>query len=52
MMRGIKRHLRLGVDWTVGRVFGRDSSELGQLGHPPVPEAGETRVRDAAAVRN
>ena len=23
------------ADWTVGLAFGRDSSELGQLGHPP-----------------
>ncbi len=23
------------VDWTVGLFFGRSSSELGQLGHPP-----------------
>ena len=23
------------ADWTVGLLFGRDSSELGQLGHPP-----------------
>jgi NADH:ubiquinone reductase (H+-translocating) len=35
MMPGFKRRLRLVVDWTVGLVFGRDASELGQLGHPP-----------------
>jgi hypothetical protein len=23
------------ADWTVGLMFGRGSSELGQLGHPP-----------------
>jgi hypothetical protein len=23
------------TDWTVGLVFGRDSAELGRLGHPP-----------------
>jgi hypothetical protein len=23
------------ADWTVGLFFGRSSSELGQLGHPP-----------------
>jgi hypothetical protein len=23
------------ADWTVGLLFGRDASELGQLGHPP-----------------
>ena len=26
---------RLVTDWTVGLLFGRDSAELGQLGHPP-----------------
>ncbi len=35
MMPGNKRRLRLVADWTVGLLFGRDSSELGQLGHPP-----------------
>lgn len=35
MMPGFKRRIRLVVDWTVGLVFDRDSSELGQLGHPP-----------------
>src|SRR5215210_3160249 len=34
-MPGLKRRLRLVTDWTVGLLFGRDSSELGQLGHPP-----------------
>ena len=38
MMPGIKRQLRLVVDWTVDLVFGRDTSELGQLGHPPALE--------------
>jgi NADH dehydrogenase len=54
MMPGIKRQLRLVVDWTVDLVFGRDTSELGQLGHPPVLEAqtaGETRAEEAPAVR-
>jgi hypothetical protein len=23
------------TDWTTGLLFGRDSAELGQLGHPP-----------------
>jgi hypothetical protein len=23
------------ADWTVGLLFGRSSSEMGQLGHPP-----------------
>jgi NADH dehydrogenase len=35
MMPGPKRRLRLTLDWTVGLLFGRDASELGQLGHPP-----------------
>ena len=35
MMPGTARKFRLVADWTVGLLFGRDSSELGQLGHPP-----------------
>src|SRR5918992_1859403 len=35
MMPGLKRQLRLVTDWTVDLLFGRDASELGQLGHPP-----------------
>jgi NADH dehydrogenase len=35
MMPGAARKLRLVADWTVGLLFGRDASELGQLGHPP-----------------
>ena len=35
MMPGAARRLRLMTDWTVGLFFGRASSELGQLGHPP-----------------
>jgi NADH dehydrogenase len=35
MMPGNRRRVRLVADWTVGLLFGRDSSELGQLGHPP-----------------
>jgi NADH dehydrogenase len=34
-MPGLGRRARLVVDWTVGLFFGRSSSELGQLGHPP-----------------
>jgi NADH dehydrogenase len=34
MMPGVKRKARLLIDWNVGLVFGRDASELGQLGHP------------------
>jgi NADH:ubiquinone reductase (H+-translocating) len=49
MMPGTKRKLRLVVDWTVQLFFGRDTSELGQLGHPPRLEAGthgETPARE------
>ena len=35
LIPGVGRRLRLVADWTVGLGFGRDSSELGQLGHPP-----------------
>jgi NADH:ubiquinone reductase (H+-translocating) len=35
MIPGAKRRLLLLIDWTVGLLFRRDSSELGQLGHPP-----------------
>ncbi len=34
-MPGNRRKVRLMADWTVGLLFGRDTSELGQLGHPP-----------------
>jgi len=35
-MPGWKRKARLVVDWTVALLFrSRDTSELGQLGHPP-----------------
>ncbi len=49
MMPGIKRQLRLIVDWTVDLVFGRDTSELGQLGHPPVLEMPTAAGTDAKA---
>ena len=35
MMPGLGRRARLLTDWNVGLLFGRDLSELGQLGHPP-----------------
>jgi NADH:ubiquinone reductase (H+-translocating) len=44
-MPGTKRKLRLLVDWNVQLLFGRDLSELGQLGHPASlaqPTAGGT----------
>jgi NADH dehydrogenase len=34
LMPGLKRKLRLLVDWTVDLLFPRDTSELGSLGHP------------------
>jgi NADH dehydrogenase len=55
MMPGIKRQLRLMLDWTVDLLFGRDTSELGQLGHPPVLEmrtAGGEPAGEAPAVRH
>ncbi|MEA2384156.1 MAG: hypothetical protein QOH72_4127 [Solirubrobacteraceae bacterium] len=45
MMPGVKRKMRLLVDWNVQLLFGRDLSELGQLGHPAAleqPTAGGT----------
>jgi NADH dehydrogenase len=35
LMPGFKRRAHLMIDWTTGLFFGRDASELGQLGHPP-----------------
>ena len=35
LIPGSGRRARLVADWTVGLLFGRDSAELGQLGHPP-----------------
>jgi NADH:ubiquinone reductase (H+-translocating) len=49
MMPGTKRKLRLLVDWNVQLMFGRDLSELGQLGHPArldQPTAGGTPAGD------
>jgi len=34
LMPGASRRARLVTDWTTGLLFGRDSAELGQLGHP------------------
>jgi NADH dehydrogenase len=48
MMPGIKRQLRLVVDWTVDLLFGRDASELGQLGHPPALQTPEPGGSEAA----
>ena len=35
MIPGVGRRVRLLIDWNVGLLFGRDTVELGQLGHPP-----------------
>ncbi len=48
-MPGTKRKLRLVVDWTVSLLFSRDTSELGQLGHPPVLEEQATAPASGVA---
>ncbi len=45
-MPGNKRRLRLLLDWNVGLLFGRDTSELGRLGHPS--RLGEPEASPAA----
>jgi NADH dehydrogenase len=55
MMPGVKRKLRLLVDWNVGLLFGRDASELGGLGHPArlgEESAGGTGVVRAPGARS
>ncbi len=54
MMPGLKRKLRLLVDWNVQLIFGRDASELGRLGHPaslgePGPTGNGAVPREAVA---
>jgi NADH dehydrogenase len=44
LMPGNARRVRLMADWTVGLLFGRDSAELGQLGHPPALPGGEAET--------
>jgi NADH:ubiquinone reductase (H+-translocating) len=53
-MPGTKRKLRLVVDWTVSLLFDRDTSELGQLGHPPELDEHGARgpAGDGAAAAN
>ncbi|HLL87137.1 MAG TPA: NAD(P)/FAD-dependent oxidoreductase [Thermoleophilaceae bacterium] len=47
---GLGRKVRLVTDWTVGLLFGRDASELGQLGHPqPLGEGADPAVGVGAA---
>jgi NADH dehydrogenase len=42
LMPGAARRLRLVIDWSVGLLFGRAAAELGQLGHPPPLDRGES----------
>jgi len=51
LMPGLKRKARLLIDWNVQLVFGRDASELGQLGHPP-PLADSERAGAEQAAGN
>jgi NADH dehydrogenase len=48
MMPSLGRKLRLLVDWNIGLLFGRDTAELGQLGHPG-PLAGEGELEEQSA---
>ena len=49
MMPGLKRKARLLIDWNVQLLFGRDASELGQLGHPPsLADSGRPRGAPSA----
>jgi NADH:ubiquinone reductase (H+-translocating) len=53
MMPGMRRKLRLLVDWNIQLLFGRDLSELGQLGHPASlaqPTAGGTPADERPSV--
>lgn len=47
MIPGAKRRTRLVTDWTVSLLFGRDSSELGQLGHPPALDGNRLTERSS-----
>ena len=51
LMPGWSRRARLVTDWTTGLLFGRDSAELGQLGHPPVLEARSAGGTEASEAR-
>ncbi|MCW2991220.1 MAG: NAD(P)/FAD-dependent oxidoreductase [Solirubrobacterales bacterium] len=48
MMPSLRRKLRLLTDWNVGLLFGRDTAELGQLGHP-APLGGEPVLVESSA---
>jgi NADH:ubiquinone reductase (H+-translocating) len=49
MMPGIGRRFRLLADWNVGLLFGRDTAELGQLGHVPRLDHGDRTMVPADA---
>jgi len=44
LMPGLGRKLRLLLDWNVALLFGRDTSELSQLGHPGPLDGGGTHA--------
>ncbi len=55
MMPGLGRRAQLLTDWNVGLVFGRDTAELGMIGHPaslgvgaPATTSGDTPAPEAA----
>src|SRR5213079_1671820 len=47
LMPGVKRKYRLLIDWNVDLLFDRDTSELGQLGHPPSLDGGGLEAQSA-----
>jgi NADH:ubiquinone reductase (H+-translocating) len=47
LMPGVKRKYRLLIDWNVDLLFSRDTSELGQLGHPPTLDGGGLEAHSA-----
>lgn len=49
MMPGLGRRARLLADWNVGLLFGRDTAELGQLGHVPRLDHGEQGAAPVAS---
>jgi len=42
MLPGLGRRARLLTDWNVGLLFGRDTAELGSIGHPAALDASAT----------
>ena len=47
MVPGLGRRARLLTDWNIGLLFGRDTVELGQLGHPPGLSEGGLEAQSA-----